>query len=79
MMPRKTQTLTTDQIREFLGDVESPETRQAVKEFLQAELDRREKAGKLGGKPRKYVGDAKERHRQADKKYRERKGNREGI
>ena len=78
-VPRKQQTLTTEQIKEFLNDDESPETHQAVKDFLQAELSRREKAGKFGGKPRKYEGDAKERHRLAAKKYRERKGKREGI
>ncbi len=75
---RKTK-LTTEQIKDFLADNNSPEIIEAVKEFLQAELDRREKAGRLGGKPKKYEGDAKERHRQAAKTYRERKGKREGI
>lgn len=75
---RKTK-LTTEQIADFLTGKPSLETLEAIKSFLQAELDRREKAGKLGGKPKKYEGDAKERHRQAAKTYRERKGKREGI
>lgn len=78
-MARTKQTLTVEQIREFLSGNASSKTLEAIKSFLQAELDRREKAGKLGGKPKKYEGDAKERHRQAAKTYRERKGKREGI
>lgn len=78
-MPRKQTTLTTEQIKEFLEGNPSPKTLEAVKGFLRAELDRREKAGKLGGKPRKYEGDEKERRRLAAKQYRERKGKREGI
>ncbi len=75
---RKTK-LTAEQIKDFLADNNSPETVEAVKEFLQAELDRREKSGKLGGKPKKYEGDAKARNREAAKQYRERKGKGEGI
>lgn len=75
---RKTK-LTAEQIKDFLAGNNSPEITEAVKEFLQAELDRREKAGASGGKPKKYEGDPKERNRIAAKKYRERKGNREGI
>lgn len=72
-MPRTKQTLTIEQIKEFLADNATPETLTAIKEFLQAELTRRIKAGIAGGHPKKYKGDAKERNRQAAAKYREKK------
>jgi len=71
-MPRKTQTLTVEQINEFLTltDGESNETIRAVREFLKAELTRRTSAGNTGGRPKRYEGTLAERNRLASKAYR---------
>ena len=72
-MPRKIQTLTIEQIEEFLAHNPTLETLTAVKSFLQAELDRRTKAGETGGRPKEFEGSPKERNRQAAAKHRAKK------
>jgi len=71
-MSRKQQTLTIDQINEFLTltDCEQNETILAVREFLKAELTRRTSAGNTGGRPNQYEGSPQERNRLASVKYR---------
>lgn len=69
-MARTNQILSLEQINEILEGRPSEETWNALLQFLKAEKQRRKFAGNLGGKPRKYQGDAKERNRLAAKAYR---------
>jgi hypothetical protein len=71
-MPRSNTKLTIEQIEEFLlqTDGADNQTLRAVREFLASELQRRKRAGEMGGKPRIYEGTLKERMRAASAKYR---------
>jgi hypothetical protein len=70
-MPRQSQTLSIEQINEFLELTanEPNETIQAVRLFLKAELNRRNYAGNTGGRPQ-TVADKRQANREYQRKWR---------
>jgi hypothetical protein len=73
-MRRKEQIITTEQIKEVIDRIErdwNNPTLVSLRLFLEAELDRREKAGRAGGRP-VAVEDKKAANREYQRRYRER-------
>jgi hypothetical protein len=71
-MPRKEQTLSIEQLDEIIESRITEETFADLQKWAKGEKQRRRFAGNMGGKPRKYDGDAKERNRQAVANHRKR-------
>lgn len=65
--------MTVEQLNEIIEGRVSEQTFFALQVWAKSEKRRRTAAGNMGGKPRKYEGDLKERNKAAAAKYRERK------